>query len=230
MNHPVLELRGVSIRYGSTGPFILENASLTIARGERVALLGLNGSGKTTLLLAIAGIVPCTGEILVAGAPLNPSTVDEIRGKLGVLFNVPEDQLLFPRVIDDVAFGLLRRGIDHDQALAQATTMLGNLTMSEFAGAELHTLSHGQKQRVALAGALVTTPSFLLLDEPSAALDPPSRKHLTQLLTGIEAGMLIATHDLPFAERLCTRWVSIRNGKLASGQGSPTTWNWESTT
>ena len=227
MIHPALELRNVSIRYGSTGPFILENASLTIARGERVALLGLNGAGKTTLLLAIAGIVPCSGEILVDGIHLDPSTVEAIREKLGVLFNVPEDQLLFPRVIDDVAFGLLRRGIDHDQACAQATTMLGNLNMEAFAEAELHTLSHGQKQRVALAGALVTTPSLLLLDEPSAALDPPSRKHLTKLLTRIESAMLLATHDLSFAETVCTRWISIQDGRLASGKGSPTTWTWE---
>ncbi|MFZ2959725.1 MAG: ABC transporter ATP-binding protein [Candidatus Ozemobacteraceae bacterium] len=216
MSFPALEIRNITIRYGEDSPTVLELASCTIEAGERVALLGLNGSGKTTLLMAVAGIVPFSGEILVGGLSFSEKTLPEIRNRIGFLFNVPEDQLLFPTVIDDVAFGLLRRGVQPDNAMAKARQVLGFLNMAGSAEASIHALSHGQKQRVALAGALVTEPPLLLLDEPSAALDPPTKWELAEHLRGLDAGMLIATHDLSFAAAFCTRFLLIENGSLCS--------------
>lgn len=214
MNEPALRLRDVSVRYGPGDPAVLEGIDLDVAPGERVALLGLNGSGKTTLLLAVAGLVPHGGEIRVGGVALGRRTLPEVRKGLGVLFNVPEDQLLFPRVIDDTAFGLRRRGVPPPEAAAAARAVLGNLGVGHLAQAPLHHLSHGQKQRVALAGALVTGPSLLLLDEPSAGLDPPGKRSLAGYLRSLPAALLVATHDLAFASRLVERYVLLEGGRV----------------
>ena len=184
--------------------------------GERVGLVGLNGSGKTTLLMAAAGLVPHEGRIAVNGAQLAPKTLAGIRDQIGFLFNVPEDQLLFPRVIDDVAFGLLRRGQPLPAAIEGATRVMETLGVAHLANRPLHHLSHGQKLRVALAGALVGEPSLLLFDEPSAGLDPLGNRALASALRGLEAAMVIATHDLDFAERLCTRFLLLDSGRIVS--------------
>jgi cobalt/nickel transport system ATP-binding protein len=193
---------------------VIARVSFSVAAGERVALIGLNGSGKTTLLLTAVGLVPYEGEIRVAGIPVSRRTVAQVRERIGFLFNVPEDQLLFPKVIEDAAFGLVRRGMAARQAFEKARQILDVLGAASLAETPLHHLSHGQKQRVALAGALATDPSLLLLDEPSAGLDPPGKRALARLLSGLGAAMLVATHDLDFAARLCTRFVMLADGTV----------------
>ena len=167
-------------------------------------------------MLASVGLAPHQGEIRVGGIPLSAATLTRVREQVGFLFNVPEDQLLFPRVVDDTLFGLLRRGVDAATARERALRILATLGMETFADSPLHHLSHGQKQRVALAGALVTEPRLLLLDEPSAAVDPPTRRELAAHLRGLESAMLVATHDLDFAERFCTRFVLLEQGRVQS--------------
>ena len=182
MTPPPLALRNVTIRYEANAPTILGDVSFTVADSERVALVGLNGSGKTTLLMAAVGLAPHEGQIEICGIPLSRKTLTAVRDRIGFLFNVPEDQLLFPKVIDDVAFGLLRRGMPSTEATAKALATLRSLGVGHLAEASLHHLSHGQKQRIALAGALACEPPLLLLDEPSAALDPPGKRSLARLL------------------------------------------------
>ncbi len=214
MSRPALEFREVTVRYSLEDPAIIAKVSFAIAEGERVALVGLNGSGKTTLLTAAVGLVPHDGEILVGGERLARRSLPDIRDRIGFVFNVPEDQLLFPRVLDDVSFGLLRRGIPSLEAKASATRALVALGVERLADSPLHHLSHGQKQRVALAGALATEPSLLLLDEPSAGLDPPGKRALSALLGRLDAAMMIATHDLDFAASLCTRFIMLDKGQI----------------
>ncbi len=214
MDAPALEFQRVTVRYERAGTPAVEDVTCVAAPGERIALAGLNGSGKTTLLMAAAGLVPHDGRIIVCGEPLAAKSLAAIRNRIGVLFNVPEDQLLFPRVIDDVAFGVLRRGRPLSEALAAATEALETLGVAHLADSPLHHLSHGQKLRVALAGALVSRPSLLLLDEPSAGLDPPGGRTLAAALGGQPAAMLIATHDLEFAERVCTRFLLLQDGRI----------------
>lgn len=214
MTHPALEYDCVSVRYEAHGPQTVDSVSCSIASGERVALVGLNGSGKTTLLMATAGLVEHEGEIRVGGSALNPRTLQAVRGSIGFLFNVPEDQLLFPKVVDDAAFALLRKGLPPRDAAMKAREVLGLLGVGHLADSPLHHLSHGQKQRVALAGALVASPPLLLLDEPSAALDPPGKRALARLLAGLDAALLVATHDLEFAASLCTRFVMLERGRV----------------
>jgi cobalt/nickel transport system ATP-binding protein len=214
MSLPALLLRNVTVKYEPSAPAAVVDVSITVAAGERVALVGLNGSGKTTMLMATVGLVPHEGEIEVCGIPVSRRNLAKIRDHIGFLFNVPEDQLLFPKVLDDVAFGPLRRGVPSGEAATKAKTTLDALGVGHLAASSLHHLSHGQKQRVALAGALVSEPRLMLLDEPSAGLDPPARQDLVRLLQKQPAAMVIATHDLDFARRLCTRFVMVDKGRL----------------
>lgn len=218
---PALELRDVTVRHEPEEPPAVAAVSFAVAPGERVALVGLNGSGKTTLLAAAVGLVPHDGEIRVAGERLTRRSAAALRERIGFLFNVPEDQLLFPRVLDDVSFGLRRRGVPADEAFRRAGDALEALGARHLADLPLHHLSHGQQQRVALAGALATDPSLLLLDEPSAGLDPPGRRALAALLRRLDAALLVATHDLEFARDLCTRFLMLERGRLVLDTTDP---------
>jgi len=214
MKEPALIFEGVTVRYETGGEPALSDVSFSVAAGERAALLGLNGSGKTTLLMAAVGLVAHEGVIRICGTPVARHTVAKAREKTGFLFNVPEDQLLLPKVIEDVAFGLLRQGVGAGEAFARARQSLDSLGIVHLAESPLHHLSHGQKQRVALAGALVTRPPLLLLDEPSAGLDPPGKRVLIRLLSALDAAVLVATHDLDFASCLCGRFIMLDQGRI----------------
>lgn len=213
--HPALTFEDVTVRFERDAAPVLGGLSFSLARGERAALVGLNGSGKTSLLLAAVGLVGHEGLIRIDGVPVGRRTAAEIRRKTGFLFNVPEDQILFPLVIEDAAFGLLQRGEDRQEAYRRAGAALDDLGAGGLADSPAMHLSHGQKQRVALAGALVTRPPLLLLDEPSAGLDPPGRLALARLLDRQDAAMLVATHDLDFAGRFCRRYLALDHGRLA---------------
>lgn len=215
MSDAALELRAVTVRHEPGAAATLSDLSFSVAAHERVALLGLNGSGKTTLLMATVGLVAHEGEIRVAGERITRRSLPRVRERVGFVFNVPEDQLLFPKVIDDIAFGLLRRGISRSEALAKARQAAADLGVAGQAESPLHHLSHGQKQRVALAGALIAEPTLLLLDEPSAGLDPPGKRSLAAVLGARAAALIVATHDLDFAAGLCTRFLLLDQGRIA---------------
>ncbi|MFH1130667.1 MAG: ABC transporter ATP-binding protein [Pseudomonadota bacterium] len=209
-----LECQNVAIHHEPGLPPTLSEICFSVDGGEKVALVGLNGTGKTTLLLSIVGLLHHQGEILICGEGLNRKNVAKLRQKIGFLFNVPEDQLLFPKVIEDVAFGLVRFGIDTEQAFDRTKKTLDKFGIGHLAQTPLHHLSHGQKQRVALAGAIVTNPPLLLLDEPTAGLDPLGKLELVELLLELESAQLIATHDLDFADRVCSRILLLEQGTI----------------
>jgi energy-coupling factor transporter ATP-binding protein EcfA2 len=216
-----LSFHDVSVRYRQEDPFVLHGISLDIAPGERVALLGLNGSGKTTLLYSAVGLVPYAGEISVGDVILSKTTERSIRDHVGFLFGIPDDQILFPNVLDDIAFTMERRGIPREEARQQALPIMKSLGIDNLAARSPHRLSHGQMQRVALAGALVSKPPLLLLDEPSAALDPVGKEETAGLLVSLNTAMLIATHDLAFARSVCNRFVVLVNGTIADDRTDP---------
>lgn len=212
--NPVLEFKSVTIKYPQSTAPVVTDISFHIHKDERVALLGLNGSGKTTILLAAAGLLNFSGTILIDGVKLEKKTAKSLREKIGFLFNAPEDQILFPKVIDDVSFGLIRKGVKRERAYEKAREILNVFDILEYAEKSTFQLSHGQKQRVALAGALIAEPIVFLLDEPSSALDPPSKLNLSKLLTQIPSSFLITTHDIEFATLTCSRFLVISNGSL----------------
>ena len=218
---PILTIKNLTVRYeGSLVP-ALERCDLSLQPGEHVALLGLNGSGKTTLLSAIAGLLPFSGEIEVQGIQVRKSQLAEIREKIGFLFGSPDDQLLFPQVLADVAFTLSRYGIPRAEAEIRARAMLDELGIGALATSEPHALSQGQRQRVALAGILVDHPPLLLLDEPASAQDPRGQRKLADLLADLPSAHLIATHNLSFATRCCDRFTLLDQGKILSDDSEP---------
>ena len=216
-----LALRDVSVRYHTDTPDVVRNATFTLRPGERCALLGLNGSGKTTLLSAIAGLLPFSGEITVCGTPLTRATERAVRDSFGFLFSSVNDQLLFPHVLDDVAFTLERRGVPSGEARRRAAAMLGELGVGGFAASSHCRLSYGQRQRVALAGMLVAEPPLLLMDEPTSSLDPVGRDALAQMLTRQHAAQLIATHDADFARNVAQRFLILEAGHIIEDTSDP---------
>jgi len=216
-----LALRDVSVRYHADTPDVLRNVTFTLRPGERCALLGLNGSGKTTLLSAIAGLLPFSGEITVCGTVLTRTTERTVRDNLGFLFSAVNDQLLFPQVLDDVAFTLERRGVPSDEARKRALATLDELGIGKFAQSSHCRLSHGQRQRVALAGMLVASPPLLLMDEPTASLDPVGQDGLTRMLARQQAALLVATHDADFARNVAQRFLILEAGQIIEDTTDP---------
>lgn len=212
--HPVLRLDGITVTYLDEPVPALQDCSLAVHEGDRVALVGANGSGKTTLLMAVVGLLPFQGEIEVAGTRVETATLEQVRASVGFLFSSPEDQLLFPRVLDDVAFSLTRAGVPAARANAAAREALAVLDAGDLADRAPYRLSHGQRLRAALAGAIVARPPLLLLDEPSGGLDADGRDRLVHQLRALPSAMLMATHDLDFARRCCHRYVRLEAGRV----------------
>jgi cobalt/nickel transport system ATP-binding protein len=193
---------------------------LTVARGERVALLGPNGAGKTTLVLHLNGILGdgpgAAGTVTVAGLPVEQRHLAEIRRRVGIVFQDPDDQLFMPTVREDVAFGPAAAGLRGAELEARVTRALERVGMAEFAERPPHHLSFGQRRRVAVATVLAMEPEILVLDEPSSNLDPASRRELADILRSLDVTLLMVTHDLPYALELCPRSVVLSGGVITA--------------
>ncbi len=210
-----MHLRGLSYRYPNGHP-ALAGVDLHVEHGERVALLGPNGAGKTTLVFHLNGLLRGEGGVEVAGLELTDATVRDVRARVGIVFQDPDDQLFMPTVREDVAFGPLNLGLTRDEALARVDEALATVRMQPAADRAPHQLSMGERRRVAIATVLAMRPDLLVLDEPSANLDPRSRRELLDLLARIERTMLVVTHDLPFAAELCERAVVLSSGRVVA--------------
>jgi cobalt/nickel transport system ATP-binding protein len=215
-----IDARGLSFRYPD-GRLALDAVDLRVPHGERVAVLGPNGAGKTTLMLHLNGLLRGEGALEVAGLEVAPRTMRDLRARVGLVFQDPDDQLFMPTVAEDVAFGPLNLGLDHDEARARVTAALAAVGMQDVAERAPHTLSLGQRRRVAIATVLAMEPSLLVLDEPSANLDPRARRELVGVLDGLEGTMLLVTHDLPLAAELCDRAVILDHGRIVADGPCP---------
>ncbi len=204
----------LSYTYPDGSPALRE-VTFSVAPGEHLALLGPNGAGKSTLLLALAGLIRPEGKLLLDGEPLAHDRLGT-RGRVGLLFEDPDDQLFMPTVLDDVLFGPRNQGLAYDDAHARATSALEAVGAADLADRSPHHLSLGQKRRVAIAGALAMRPQVLLLDEPLNGLDPRGRGMLLRLLGGLDQTLVIATHDLDLARRMCTMALILNEGKVAT--------------
>ena len=201
----------------------LYGVNLKIKRGERVALLGPNGAGKTTLILHLNGILSSNhGKVFIGGKLVDSSdksALKQIRSKVGIVFQDPDDQLFMPTVGEDIAFGPYNMGVrgeELNKVVADALTQVG---MLEFIDRPPHHLSFGQRRRVAVATVLAMKPEILILDEPSSNLDPASRRELADILRSLDITIVMVTHDLPYAHELCERSVILSGGIIvADGQ------------
>jgi len=214
-----IEVRNLHFHYAE-GTQALRGVSFSVAEGECVGLIGPNGAGKSTLLLHLNGLLPESwkGEasVFVDGSPVNPETLHEVRRKVGLLFQDPNDQLFCPTVFEDVAFGPEQLGLSKAEARERVSKSLAKAGIPGFEARAPHHLSVGEKRRVCLAGVLACDPSILVLDEPTTSLDPKGRRELKEVLRQIQITKLIATHDLELVVELCSRVIVLDRGTIAA--------------
>ena len=215
---PLVELAGVRYRYPD-GTEALRGVDLTVREGRSLALLGPNGAGKSTLLLHLNGILqPHAGTVRLDGIELTAGTIREARAKVGLVFQDPDDQLFMTTLYEDVAFGPLNLGIDPGHVDELVHDALHEVGLADAASRPGHHLSFGQRKRAALATVLVMSPRMLVLDEPTANLDPHARRHMVSLLAALGTTALVATHDMDVAWELCADAAVIDGGVVvASG-------------
>ncbi|WP_089156846.1 energy-coupling factor ABC transporter ATP-binding protein [Micromonospora sp. NBS 11-29] len=220
---PSLDVRGVRYAYPD-GLVALHGVDLTVPRGDRVALLGPNGAGKTTLVLHLNGILtPTEGTVAVGGLTVtrDRDTLAEVRRRVGIVFQDPDDQLFLPTVAEDVAFGPANLGLRGAELAERVDEALAAVGMAEHRDRAPHHLSFGQRRRVAVATVLAMRPEILVLDEPSSNLDPAARRELAEILRTLPVTLLMVTHDLPYAAELCPRAVILDGGRIAADAPTP---------
>ncbi len=213
--HHTLDIQDLHFSYPD-GRKALRGVSLFINPGEKTALVGPNGSGKSTLLLHLNGILRGEGEIHVCGQELTEDSLRQIRAAVGLVFQDPDDQLFSQSVYEDVAFGPLYKDLPKDRVAKKVRRALEEVGMSGSEARVPHHLSEGEKKRVAIATVLSMDPEVLVLDEPTAGLDPRGRRELIQLLRGLPQTMLVATHDMRMVAELLDRTVIIDEGKVVA--------------
>ena len=211
-----ISVRGLAFAYPD-GHQALFGVDLEVGAGERVAILGPNGAGKTTLALHLNGIlVSSTGTVTIGGVPVDRRAMREVRRRVGIVFQDPDDQLFMPTVRDDVAFGPANLGLRGEDLRQRVDGALAAVAMADVADRAPHHLSFGQRRRVALATVLAMEPEVLVLDEPSSNLDPASRRELAEIIGGLSQTVLMVTHDLPYAAQLCPRSVILDDGQIVA--------------
>ncbi len=216
----MIKIKNLTVKYPD-GTEALRSLDINVNEGESIALMGANGAGKSSLLLAITGIAPYTeGEIYVDDILLSKKTVADVRQRVGIIFQDPDDQLFMPSVFDDVAFGPRNKGLNEKETVRVAESALEELKISHLSCRVPGKLSGGEKKLAALAGVLAMDPSNLLFDEPAAFLDPRAKRRLVSLVRNLGHTKIIATHDSDIARQLCSRVIILKKGSL-SYDGTP---------
>lgn len=214
MSHHIVELKDIIYTYPDQTE-ALRGLSVRITHGEAVAVVGANGSGKTTLLSHLIGVLfPTSGSINIGGYPVTKKTLPHVRRAVGMVFQNSDDQLFMPTVYDDVAFGPLNLGLPPEEVDARVTAALTTVGALHLKDRTPYRLSGGQKRLVAIAAVLAIDPCILVMDEPTAGLDPLARRQLINLLASFEHTKIIATHDLDLVLDLCPRTVVLSAGTI----------------
>ncbi|MDR1031211.1 MAG: energy-coupling factor ABC transporter ATP-binding protein [Treponema sp.] len=199
----------------------LKDISFSVAKGDRLCIAGANGSGKSTLLELIAGCMkPYSGEILIKGIPRRELTKGA-RSRTGMVFQEPDNQLFMPTLWEDVAFAVMHTGVSPQQGREQALKALRAVEAEHLADRPPYKLSGGEKQRAAIASVLIMEPELVLLDEPTASLDPRARKHIIDLLKTLDCTLLIASHDLDMMLDLGGELIFLHEGRIAAQSKVP---------
>lgn len=213
--NPVL-IKNLSYRYPD-GNLALKDINISIKANDKVALIGANGSGKSTLQFHLNGIfLPQTGEITIGEWKIKDENLTDIRNFVGLVFQNPDNQLFMPTVWEDVAFGPMNRGIKGNELKLRVLEAMESVNINPeiYGSRNPDNLSGGEKKRIAIAGVLAMEPQVLVLDEPSAQLDPRSRRQLINLLDKLPLTLIIATHDLDLAWELCERTIILSKGQV----------------
>jgi len=213
--HHSIEVDNLSYSYPDGHP-ALRQVSLHIQPGEKVALVGPNGAGKSTLILHLIGILTGKGDIRVAGLPVTKENLAKVRARVGMVFQNPDDQLFSLTVYEDVAFGPVYQGLPQAEVHARVEEALRVVNMRDYGQRVSHHLSMGEKKRIAIATVLSMKPEVLVLDEPTAGLDPRARRSLINLLDELPMTMLVSTHDMMMVRDLFRRTVIMDEGQIVA--------------
>ena len=219
--HHSIHIENLSFSYPDGHPALRE-VSLQIEPCEKVALVGPNGAGKSTLILHLTGILNGKADrISGSGLDVTQPNLGKVRARVGMVFQSPEDQLFSPTVVDDVAFGPLYQGLPPEDVQQRVDEALAAVRMSDYVGRVSHHLSMGEKKRIAIATVLAMQPEVLVLDEPTAGLDPRARRTLIRLLDDLDMTMLVSTHDLHMVQELFPRMVIMDEGRVVADGPTP---------
>jgi cobalt/nickel transport system ATP-binding protein len=214
MSHHIVEFKNVYFCYPD-GTEALKGINFRITHGESVGIVGANGAGKSTLLLHMNGyLMPTSGTVTISDIQLDRKTRQDVRKKVGIVFQNPDDQLFMPTVFDDVAFGPLNLGMGEAAVQERVKKALDMVNSFELRNKPPHHLSSGQKSAVAIAAVMAMKPDILVLDEPAANLDPKSRRSLIALLKTFSHSKIVASHDLDLILDVCQRCIVIKDGKV----------------
>ncbi len=216
MSHHIVEFKNVLFQYPD-GTAALKGVSFRITHGESVGIVGANGAGKSTILMHMNGfLLPTSGIVRIGDLEINKKTRREIRKKVGVVFQNPDEQLFMPTVFDDVAFGPLNLGLTQEAVQERVTGALNTVNCLSLKDKPPHHLSIGQKSSVAIASVIAMQPDILVMDEPAANLDPKSRRALINMLNTFTHSKIIASHDLDLILDVCHRTIVIRAGGVVA--------------
>jgi cobalt/nickel transport system ATP-binding protein len=210
-----------NLSFGYVGARVVEDITFQVGKGEVVVLCGPNGAGKTTLLKLFAGILtPSRGEIFLSGLPLNRKTRDEAFRYVGILAQDPNDQLFCTHVAEDIAYGPKNLGLDEGEVARLVKTSMELMEVEHLARRPIHRLSYGEMKRVGLAGLIALRPPLILLDEPTASLDPAAAEHLVRLIKHLNSHhgytFVVVTHDINLASVIASRIIVINEGRLVA--------------
>jgi len=216
MSHHIIEFINVSFKYPD-GTEALSNISFRLEHGCSVAIIGANGAGKSTLTLLLNGcLYPSGGEVRIGNIPLLKETVGHFRKAVGMIFQNPDDQLFMPTVEEDIAFGLANLKLPQEEVNKRVAEVLKITGIEHLRNKPPYRLSAGEKKIVSIAGVIAMQPDILVMDEPSANLDPRARRHLIELLKSFTHTKIIATHDMEFVVETCQRVILLSKGKLVA--------------
>jgi cobalt/nickel transport system ATP-binding protein len=213
MTRTAIEIKNLGYSYPD-GTTALEDIGLEIGVNERVGIIGPNGAGKSTLLLHLNGILRGKGIIRIFGIEVSDGNVKQIRRKIGLLFQDPDNQLFMPTVFDDVSFGPVNLGYDRQEVIKATIEALEEVNMRSVQDRMSHHLSFGEKKKISLATILSMSPEIMALDEPTSNLDPKSRAELLEILKRLPKTILIASHDLDFIAEVCERVIVLAAGRV----------------
>ena len=211
----MIEFDNVSFAY-ETGAPVLKNVSFRIAEGESVGLIGANGAGKSTVMKLLLGLLQGEGRVLVDGTEVTRATLAETRRKPGFVLQNSDHQMFMPTVLEDMTFGPLNYGATRAEAEARADAALEQLGIAPLKYRRNHQLSGGEKRMAAIATILAMEPRSILMDEPTAALDPYNRRLVLRVIQSLTQTKLIASHDLDLILDVCPRVILLSGGSVAA--------------
>ena len=211
----MIEFKNVSFAYETEKP-VVQDLSFTIEKGESVGLIGANGAGKSTVMKLLLGLLSGSGEIRIDGVEMSRSNLAEIRRKLGFVLQDSDDQMFMPTVYEDLIFGPVNYGLSREEADRMAEEVLAKLNLSALKHRHNHKLSGGEKKMAAIAVILAMQPDAILMDEPTASLDPYNRRIVINTINSLSQTKIITSHDLDMILDTCGRVILLSDGRIAT--------------